>query len=146
MGKTRGFDSVLSGRCASRVGDLTLDLIKSPSNPLSGTRIRRGFDHLTCPNGGVFNHLFDQIPTLPHTLPQGGIVGPTIDRCIKRIILLSCTDSSHQDGFMLRLNSLYACSWAVICQYSWCYKASTTIMIDYKITDYKICNILCLNK
>ena len=82
VGKTRGFDSVLSGRCASRVGDLTLDLIKSPSNPLSGTRIRRGFDHLTCPNGGVFNHLFDQIPTLPHTLPQGGIVGPTINRCI----------------------------------------------------------------
>ena len=62
-GKTRGFDSVLNGRCAPRMGDLTLDLIKSSSNPLSGTRVRRGFDHLTCPNGGVFNHLFGQIPT-----------------------------------------------------------------------------------
>ena len=78
VGKTRGFDSVLNGRCAPRVGDLTLDLIKSPSNPLSGTRVRRGFDHLTCPNGGVFNHLFGQIPTLPHPLPHaGGIVGLT---------------------------------------------------------------------
>ena len=71
-GKTRGFDSVLNGRCAPRVRDLTLDLIKSPSNPLSGTRVRRGFDHLNCPNGGVFNHLFGQIPTLPHPLPQEG--------------------------------------------------------------------------
>ena len=25
---------------------------------------------------------------------------------------------------------LYACSWAVICQYSWCYQASMMIMID----------------
>ena len=71
VGKTRGFDSVLNGRCAPRVGDLTLDLIKSPSNPLSGTRVKRGFDHLTCPNGEVFNHLFGQITTLPHPLPQG---------------------------------------------------------------------------
>ena len=43
---------------------------------------------------------------------------------------------------------------AVICQYSWCYQASTIDLIDYKIvssctdyvTDYKICSILCLNK
>ena len=96
VGKTRGFDSVLSGRCASRVGDLTLDLIKSSSNPLSGTRIRRGFDHLTYTNGGVFNDLFDQIPTLPAHCP-GGIVGPTIDRCIscRRKLIKFC--SSEED-------------------------------------------------
>ena len=42
----------------------------------------------------------------------------------------------------------------MICQYNWCYQASTTILVDYKIvssctdyvTDYKVCNILCLNK
>ena len=45
---------------------------------------------------------------------------------------------------------LYACSWAVICQYSCCYncyQALTTIdryVMNY--AKYKICSILCLNK
>ena len=72
---------------------MTLDLIKPPSNPLSGTRVKRRFDHLTCPNGGVFNHLFGQITTLPHLLPQGGIVGAIIDRCINTIIMNCVIDT-----------------------------------------------------
>ena len=52
--------------------------IKSPYNPVSGARVRRGFDHLTCPNVEVFDHLFGQIPTQCFR----GIVGLTIDRCI----------------------------------------------------------------
>ena len=68
---------------------------KSPPNPLSGTGVRRGFDNLTCPNGGIFDHLFGQIPTIPHPLPQGGIVGPTIDRCITRTcIKYLCTHAA----------------------------------------------------
>ena len=36
------------------------------ANPLSGTRVRRGFDHLTCLNDGVFDHLFGQAqPSVP---------------------------------------------------------------------------------
>ena len=69
------------------IDPLTFDLLEyskrvqtiSPPNPLSGTRARRGFDHLTCLNGEVFDHLFGQIPT---HCPRGGIVGPTNDRCI----------------------------------------------------------------
>ena len=44
-------------------------------------------------------------------------------------VLLSCTDSNQPRWF--HVDILYACSWAVICRYSWCYQAST--MIDWKI-------------
>ena len=39
---------------------------------------------------------------------------------------LSCIDSS-QPGWFQSCWDLYACSWAVICPYNWCYQASTTI-------------------
>ena len=66
--------------------------------------------------------------------------------------LLSCTDSSQQDGLMLRLVCMFlGCDMPIQLVLSSEY---TTIMIDYKIvssctdyvTDYKICSILCLNK
>ena len=67
----------------------------------------------------------------------------------------SCTDYGFKSpGWFDVETRMHVLSWAVIWQYSWCYQASTTIMIDYKIvslctdyvTDYKIRNILCLNK
>ena len=48
----------LNEKCPPRVENLT-------SNPQSGVSLSRGFDHPTCPNGEVFTHLFDQIPSLP---------------------------------------------------------------------------------
>ena len=49
-----------------------------------------GFDHLTCPKGRVIDHWYCQIPTHPHPVPQGGIVGQTIDRCIMAADLQKC--------------------------------------------------------
>ena len=37
---------------------------------------------VTFPNGRAFEFLVVQIPTPPHPLPQGGMVGHAIDRCI----------------------------------------------------------------
>jgi len=47
--------------------------VKSQPDSQKRVSFRRGLDHLICPNGGAFNHLFGQIPTLSHPLPQRGL-------------------------------------------------------------------------
>ena len=46
--------------------------IKSSYILLLKTRVRRGFNHLTCLNGGIFDHLFGQIPTGAHASEDSG--------------------------------------------------------------------------
>ena len=63
--------------------------------------------------------------------------------------MMSCTDSSHQDGLMLRLICIFlGCDMPIqlvlSSEYD-DYDRSIIRLFDY-ITDYKICNILCLNK
>ena len=45
--------------------------------PRDGNFIKYFKSPVKCVNGGVFYHLCSQIPTLPHQLPQGEIVGLT---------------------------------------------------------------------
>jgi len=81
VGKGGGIDLVLNKICACRVGNF--GWIKSPPNRFQiQKKDRKGFDHLTFPNGGAFEFLVGQISTLPHQLPQGGMVGHAIDRSI----------------------------------------------------------------
>ena len=48
-----------------------------------------GGDLITSPaqRVGVIDRWCCQIPTHPQPVPQGGIVGQTIDRCITRLII-----------------------------------------------------------
>ena len=45
-----------------------------------------------------------QIPTHPHPMPQGGIVGQTIDRCIISSIIELSVDSTERTSLILTLH------------------------------------------
>ena len=66
------------------------------------------------------------------------LIASSVKIVTKRIAVMYRFKSARMVSYW----DLYACSWGVMCQYSWCYQAS--MMIDWKINE--ICDILCLNK
>ena len=57
------------------------------------------------------------------------LIASSVKIIIKRVAVIYWFKSAR----MVSCWDLYACYWAVISQYSWCYQAIMTIMIDWKI-------------
>ena len=69
-----------------------------------------GGDLITSPaqRVGVIDRWCCQIPTHPHPVPQGGIVGQTIDRCI---IVSAVYINMFKGSDIRRLDSIFVKCW-----------------------------------